>query len=398
MNCAAISKNNTRCINARLNNSYHCAYHINKAKKLYLKYKETEEKVKTVNLDHIINNMVDTKIEDVENLYSIYYKIFKQREIHRRYYFHKDLHDEGHNYQFVKLQLILTRLENVLIELYSNINNNNSNSNSNNSNNNSNNNNNKVKELITKRQEILQYQSNLYIEKCINEAKHENAEKNILINYIKKGIEKLFIYNNELFAYNILKLSEIEGISYINNSGITIFSKGKTEYIENTSESGHKVKTHPKIYPKCKCVMSNDIDELHPLLKDMIISATFELVSNLLKVDFFRNYKKIFSKQKNPKFKLSINNLSDHMFKLSTNELKIIYEKILFEGKNIQFLMCHIICKLFLYSFNNTKISVKDDFFIDCYMLQITKIDDYILQANDVNMLSKVVISEIRQI
>jgi hypothetical protein len=70
----------------------------------------------------------------------------------------------------------------------------------------------------------------------------------------------------------------------------------------------------------------------------------------------------------------------------------------LFEGKNIQFLMCHIICKLFLYSFNNTKISVKDDFFIDCYMLQITKIDDYILQANDVNMLSKVVISEIRQI
>lgn len=110
MQCAAYLGDN-RCCNKIVGDSYHCELHRNKARKLYLKYKKYGD---------MCDNL-DLNMESEENIikcYCLLNKTFKLREKHRKYAFVDELHDDGHNYQFEKLKILMTKCETILEKLY----------------------------------------------------------------------------------------------------------------------------------------------------------------------------------------------------------------------------------------------------------------------------------------
>jgi hypothetical protein len=100
MQCTAFRLNDIRCNNKVVNNSLHCEYHRDKARKLYFKYKDLHKKCEYIENTPCTSNNIDDKIDYHTKLYAIYKKIYVAREKHTKYAFVPECRDEGHNYQF----------------------------------------------------------------------------------------------------------------------------------------------------------------------------------------------------------------------------------------------------------------------------------------------------------
>lgn len=105
-----------RCINNAEGNSNHCQLHRPKATKLYLTYKNLCEVVKELDL----NKGFDTpqaRYDYIMNCYCKLNKAYQARHKHRKYAFVPECYDEGHMYQFVKLNQQMETCEKILEEL-----------------------------------------------------------------------------------------------------------------------------------------------------------------------------------------------------------------------------------------------------------------------------------------
>ena len=112
MQCSSLS-GKARCINITTENSLHCELHREKAKKLYLKYKQCQDKCKDLDLS--------IKIEEhLLNCYILLNEAYNTRIKHRKYHIVEEIQDKGHNYQFEKLQEQIDLCEKHLFELNDN--------------------------------------------------------------------------------------------------------------------------------------------------------------------------------------------------------------------------------------------------------------------------------------
>ena len=105
MKCVAYSLDRSQCINLRVGDSYHCQLHRDKAKALYLKYKNVCTQCEKIDIDNyrIKNDDINEQVDIIMNHYILYNKAFSVREKHRKSYMVSDYHDLGHNIHLLNL-------------------------------------------------------------------------------------------------------------------------------------------------------------------------------------------------------------------------------------------------------------------------------------------------------
>lgn len=119
--CSCPSSTDGRCPMEAMENSYHCPAHIDKAKKLYLRYKRVQELAE----DHyqsIINlspkNIDINEIPLINKVYGLLMKSYEARRKHRNYSFIPEMYDKGHDYQFTKLEQMMEKCESIASSIY----------------------------------------------------------------------------------------------------------------------------------------------------------------------------------------------------------------------------------------------------------------------------------------
>jgi len=115
--CCAIGLNNARCKNTCIGSSDHCESHRDTAVKLYHNYKKLQDKVDSLDFDKNIKN-TKNKIDYVMKCYFLLKRTFLARSKHRQYAYVPECHDDGHDYQFIKLTKQIDECENKLTSLY----------------------------------------------------------------------------------------------------------------------------------------------------------------------------------------------------------------------------------------------------------------------------------------
>lgn len=118
MQCAAFFLKDTRCGGDVVGDSHHCEYHREKAKRLYLKYKKLDQKYEYLENNPCVLDDVGSKIDYYIKLYDIYHKAYLAREKHRKYAFVPECYDEGHDYQFTKLNRNMDDCGKTLVGLF----------------------------------------------------------------------------------------------------------------------------------------------------------------------------------------------------------------------------------------------------------------------------------------
>ncbi len=115
--CCGKLDDNTRCQNAVLGNSKHCANHYSKAKKLYKSYKKVCETAKKFDINKTFDIPKET-IDYLSKYHNLLNKGLEARLIHRDYAFALECHDKGHDYQFKFLNRKMQLCESKLGDLY----------------------------------------------------------------------------------------------------------------------------------------------------------------------------------------------------------------------------------------------------------------------------------------
>lgn len=313
MQCSSYLKDISRCPNKTIGDSHHCDIHREKAKKLYLKYKSLSdicENIPPIEYDDKIN--VDEQISTIMSYYIMYNNSLSAREKHRKYSFVTDLHDEGHNYQFEKLNLKLLKCETILSELYDiklskdivdvkiikkdkepkrlNIQIKS-----------------EIKRLQTYRKNI-KAESDDYINKCIEENKILLEEKKKLISQLSKCVYNLFL---------TLEKDEINIYVY-NFSG---------EYILIDD------------------IIKNDGKLMIGIIPILIV----QLVVKLYTIGFFNNVDDLKYDNKLISFdiiKCESSTIEEFLLQYSVTEIKNIYQLILYSKRGIQKLLYCLITDL----------------------------------------------------
>lgn len=113
--CCAYSGNG-RCINNAVGGSNHCQVHRPKATKLYLKYKSLCEIVKELDLNKSYDN-VHKHYDYIMDCYCKLNRAYQARQKHRQYAFVPECYDDGHEYQFTKLNQQMEECEKILESL-----------------------------------------------------------------------------------------------------------------------------------------------------------------------------------------------------------------------------------------------------------------------------------------
>jgi hypothetical protein len=198
--CCAYSGNG-RCINNAVGSSNHCQVHRPKATKLYFKYKSLCEIVRELDLNKYYENIHD-QYDYIMDCYCKLNKAYEARQKHRQYAFVPECYDDGHEYQFTKLNQQMEECEKILESLDL----------SNNDNNDSNND-----------------SSNDSSESCEEEIVVKNNSKKIVHNYKQ---------------YRIKKEAEIEALinHYINENKLILRERDKlilliSDYVEKLYET-----------------------------------------------------------------------------------------------------------------------------------------------------------------
>ena len=118
--CCAFSSYKTvssRCVNLVTNGSNHCDIHRPRATKLYLKYKKLSDVVDKLQIDKPFKNIKD-RVNHLMRCYVLLNKTYSARSRHRKYAFVPECYDEGHDYQFTKLNNLIDDCEQSLSRLY----------------------------------------------------------------------------------------------------------------------------------------------------------------------------------------------------------------------------------------------------------------------------------------
>jgi len=115
--CCANTPNNKRCTNLAISGSNHCNLHRAKAISLYKDYKKLSDIVDNMKLNKKFDNK-QAQIDYLMKYYILLNKTFDARTKHKQYAFVPECSDEGHEYQFVKLQKQINECEILLSTLY----------------------------------------------------------------------------------------------------------------------------------------------------------------------------------------------------------------------------------------------------------------------------------------
>src|SRR5258706_1716205 len=105
--CAAL--NQSRCTNTVIEGEKHCTLHHHKAMKLYKRYKKLSEAVKLVDINEHL-----TDLKFIMRHYKLLNDTYNARMAHRLYAFVPECYDNGHDFQFVKLQKNIAKCEKLL--------------------------------------------------------------------------------------------------------------------------------------------------------------------------------------------------------------------------------------------------------------------------------------------
>lgn len=123
--CLAVH-NNARCQNVVVPGSSHCELHREKARKLYLKYKNLSDRVDQLSFDDVCDQIsrktnIKAKIKHLMDYYILLDNTYNGRMKHRMYAIVPEFYDAGHDYQFTRLSDMMTLCENKLSELHNQI-------------------------------------------------------------------------------------------------------------------------------------------------------------------------------------------------------------------------------------------------------------------------------------
>lgn len=117
--CSSPDEDGLRCSNNTIGSSLHCFKHVEKARRLYLKYKkicflaeESFERIKNISSFH------KTYIPLLNSTYQLLINGYEARRTHRNYAFVPELYDKGHDYQFVKLKEMMKRCEEIASHIH----------------------------------------------------------------------------------------------------------------------------------------------------------------------------------------------------------------------------------------------------------------------------------------
>jgi hypothetical protein len=123
MNCSenqcCAEDNNARCKNLVTYGGSHCEKHRPTAGIYYLAYKKLSDIADKLDINEPIAD-VTARINHVMKCYVAFDKTFHARMKHRKYAYVPECHDDGHDYQFVKLKAQLDACETILAQLYMN--------------------------------------------------------------------------------------------------------------------------------------------------------------------------------------------------------------------------------------------------------------------------------------
>src|SRR5579863_10042979 len=121
--CCAVVNDNARCLNAVTNGSTHCETHREKAITLYLAYKKLSDRVDKLDFAKAAKGIanINDRINYLTKCYVLINDTYNARMRHRKYAFVPECYDDGHDYQFKRLQDLTTQCENMLARLYAKI-------------------------------------------------------------------------------------------------------------------------------------------------------------------------------------------------------------------------------------------------------------------------------------
>ncbi len=367
MHCVSLFKNNNRCMNYRVGNSYHCELlHREKAKKLYLKYKALQNQCEKLNLD-------SDDIVHVESCYILYNKAYKARQKHRLYSFCDEYYDEGHNYQFELLESLIKQCEILLEKLYATkkaidlnhvtdimtgngnelhvINNNRIYQN----------------EIVLWRLFRCNLQKNCdeYIQKCICENEEYNKEKYKLTTHLEK-------------AFNLL---------FCDNSRCTIFyhTKLMVKKLKPNNKKVLDVKIDPIIFSKTRNVIEfiDDTTKQKSPFDDDVISVIgillYQFVQKLIDIDYFGKY---ICKADKIILRLDTINFVEYLNRQSVPQLKNIFNIVVFHKKEIQYMSSEIINRVVDYYYTSEKTSA---IVIEGYVVWSENCEDHMFCTGEPN-------------
>lgn len=117
--CCAYS-GSSRCPNNVAGCSNHCSFHREKAINLYNKYKILSDQISKIDIHNLGIPFANTQenIDFIMKYYVLLDKTYNARMKHRKYAFVPECYDEGHDFQFSRLQNELQECEEVLAKLY----------------------------------------------------------------------------------------------------------------------------------------------------------------------------------------------------------------------------------------------------------------------------------------
>lgn len=356
MQCVSLLKDKSRCPNNKVGLSYHCDLHRGKAKNLYLKYKKLQKECEDLDLN------IET-VENIELCYIRYNRLFKAREKHRQYAFSEEYWDEGHNYQFTKLLEKMEQCEIILERLY-NLNNKFDNKTIEDEEelvmNIAENRNLKPIEYWKQYREKLKIESNLYIEKCIEENRLYTEEHDKLVYYVRKNLLNLFYDDNNfaIFFYDMFLTKDI------------------LRKMQNTKFS--QIRSFPEIQSHCKCNIGNYdkvTNEMIPF-DDIVLQTIIVLVCKFIEELIGHNYF-----ETKYTFKATLEFDENYISNLNNIVLRNIFNLLIHHKVEIQYLIKEIIFSIVGYYDSG-----KSNFlFLEGHLLMDGELEEFMFVTEDVN-------------
>lgn len=312
MLCVSLLKDKTRCPNKKIGDSYHCDLHREKAKSLYLKYKQLQKQCEELDLDN--NN-----VEYIEKCYVLFNRAYKAREKHRSYAFNEEYWDEGHNYQFTKLMIQMEQCETILEKLYD--------INNTITENVIEDNHEQMKEIIKEHKviDLIKYwkdyreksqeECNNYINKCIQENDQYNKEKERLIVCLNNSLVKLYydVENSKIIFYDLVVMEK--------------------KLIELFGNNFMEKKLQPDVYQASRIRQDLECDDDDLQMMNVLV---LQFIDKLVQFDYFNVRKWSITKIV---LEADRTNLQSYFVNLTNNQLKNIFELIIYRKKEIQYLI-----------------------------------------------------------